>query len=303
MGLDFTLDSNKMARLMFLVLVLPIAMVEMSTLRGVDLKVTTVTHRPFITPNNLSSGERYQGLLVDMLRELSNMLGFTFTIHDNADRTYGKYVGGQWKGMIGEVVNGEADIALADMTVTEKREEVVDFTHPFLYIGLGVIGYRGSASRSLQQLADDRSVKIGAFCCWSTAAAFANSTDPLYQKIWARMQEDPENMMTNSNEDGVDKVLANRGGYVYIMESVSVDYEVARNCRPTEVGKRFMPRSYALALAQGSPHREELSRGILRLQESGKMEMLARSGSDSRGPAVPSSRRGSSTGSLASSSC
>ena len=26
----------------------------------------------------------------------------------------------------------------------------------------------------------------------------------------------------------------------------------------------------------GSPHREELSRGILRLQESGKMEMLAR---------------------------
>ena len=33
-------------------------------------------------------------------------------------------------------------------------------------------------------------------------------------------------MMTNSNEDGVDKVLTNRGGYVYIMESVSVDYEV-----------------------------------------------------------------------------
>merc|ERR1712013_425286 len=197
-----------------------------STLRGVDLKVTTVTHRPFITPNNLSSGDRYQGLLVDMLRELSNMLGFTFTIHDNADRTYGKYVGGQWKGMI---------------------------------------GYRGSAPRSLQQLADDHSVKIGAFCCGSTAAAFANSTDPLYQKIWARMQEDPENMMTDSNEDGVDKVLANRGGYVYIMESVSVDYEVARNCRLTEVGKRFMPRSYALALAQGSPHREELSRGILRL--------------------------------------
>merc|ERR1712109_319358 len=86
-----TLDSSKMARLMFLVLVLPVAMVEMSRLRGVDLKVTTVTHRPFIMPNNLSSGDRYQGLLVDMLRELSNMLGFTFTVHDNArqevDRT------------------------------------------------------------------------------------------------------------------------------------------------------------------------------------------------------------------------
>ena len=48
-----------MARLMFLVLVLPVAMVEMSNLRGVDLKVTTVTHRPFIMPNNLSSGDRW----------------------------------------------------------------------------------------------------------------------------------------------------------------------------------------------------------------------------------------------------
>ena len=58
--LNFTLDSSKMARLLlFLVLVLPIAMVEMSTLRGVDLKVTTVSHRPFITPNNLSSGDRW----------------------------------------------------------------------------------------------------------------------------------------------------------------------------------------------------------------------------------------------------
>ena len=33
-------------------------------------------------------------------------------------------------------------------------------------------------------------------------------------------------MMTNSNADGVDKVLASRGTYVYIMESGSVDYEV-----------------------------------------------------------------------------
>ena len=44
--------------------------------------------------------------------------------------------------------------------MTLFREEVVDFTHPFLYIGLGVIGYRGSAPRSLQQLAEDHSVKV-----------------------------------------------------------------------------------------------------------------------------------------------
>ena len=40
------------------------------------------------------------------------------------------------------------------------REEAVDFTHPFLNIGLGVLGYRGAAPRSLQQLADDDSLKV-----------------------------------------------------------------------------------------------------------------------------------------------
>jgi len=247
-----------------------------TTLIGSEVKVTTVAHRPFIMPNNLSSGERFEGFLVDMMKELSTMLGFTFNIHDNPEKKYGQHVGGTWNGMIGEVISGTADIALADMTITAKRESAVDFTHPFLYIGLSVLGYKGSAPRSLQQLADDDSVKVGAFCCGSTAAAFRNSSDPLYQKIWSKMQEDPENMMTNSNEDGVDKVLVNRGSYAYIMESGSIDYQVARNCRLTQVGKMFWPRSYGLALAPGSPYREELSQGILRMQESGRMEMLVK---------------------------
>jgi len=37
----------------------------------------------------------------------------------------------------------------------------------------------------------------------------------------------------------------------------------------------FWPRGgYGLALAPGSPYREELNQGILRMQESGRMEML-----------------------------
>ena len=46
---------------------------------------------------------RFEGFLVDMLKELSKMLDFTFTIHENPDKRYGQYVGGTWNGMIGEV--------------------------------------------------------------------------------------------------------------------------------------------------------------------------------------------------------
>jgi len=280
-----------MPQLMFILLLLPLALGQ-TTLRGAHVKVTTVTNRPFIMPNHLGSGERFEGFLVDMLKELSTMLGFTFTIHENPDETYGSYVGGEWKGMIAEVLGGAADIALADMTITPKREEAVDFTHPFLYTGLGVLGYKGAAPRSLQQLADDDSVKVGAFCCGSTAAGLRTSIDPLFQRIWAKMQEDPENVMTNSNDEGVDKVLANRGGYVYIMESGSLDYQVARNCRLTQVGKTFWPRGYGLALPPGSPYREELNKGILRMQEQGTMEMLVKKWIGLQGSQCPAQQTG-----------
>jgi len=263
-----------MPRTMFLLLLLPMALGQTS-LRGTELKLTTVSsnYELYIKSNNLSSGERYEGFLVDMLKELSTMLGFTFTIHENPTGAYGSINDeGNWTGMIAEVASGAADMALADMTITAKREEAVDFTHPFLHIGLGVLGYKGGAPRSLQELADDDSVRVGTFCCGSIAAGLNKSSDPLLQRIWAKIQENPE---TYSNIDGIDKVLANRGGYAFVISSDLVDYQVARNCQFTQIGKMFWPRGgYGLALASGSPYREELNQGILRMQEMGRMEML-----------------------------
>ena len=43
---------------MFLLLLLPMALGQ-TTLEGAEVKVTTVTHRPYIMPNNLSSGFRW----------------------------------------------------------------------------------------------------------------------------------------------------------------------------------------------------------------------------------------------------
>ena len=42
---------------------------------------------------------------------------------------------GVWSGMIGSVINGSADLAVADITQTAMRETVVDFTVPFDQVG------------------------------------------------------------------------------------------------------------------------------------------------------------------------
>lgn len=41
--------------------------------------------------------------------------------------------------MIGEIINGDADMAIADLTITPLREEVVDFTYPFMATGITIL--------------------------------------------------------------------------------------------------------------------------------------------------------------------
>lgn len=41
--------------------------------------------------------------------------------------------------MIGEVIRGEADIAVADLTINSNRELAVDFTYPFMATGISII--------------------------------------------------------------------------------------------------------------------------------------------------------------------
>ncbi|VDN58936.1 unnamed protein product [Dracunculus medinensis] len=82
-----------------------------------------------------------EGFCIDLLAQLSHDLGFTYTINLVKDKKYGidEYGNGSWTGMIGEILRGEADIAVAPLTVNFKRSEVVDFTKPFLSIGISIL--------------------------------------------------------------------------------------------------------------------------------------------------------------------
>ncbi|KAH9389246.1 hypothetical protein TYRP_008603, partial [Tyrophagus putrescentiae] len=46
---------------------------------------------------------------------------------------------GEWNGMIKELIEGKADIAVADLTITYEREAAVDFTMPFMSLGIGIL--------------------------------------------------------------------------------------------------------------------------------------------------------------------
>ncbi|KAA0195338.1 hypothetical protein HAZT_HAZT002932 [Hyalella azteca] len=90
---------------------------------------------------NLEGNSRFEGFSVDLLREIAKSLGFAFTLRLAKDGQHGKYdpATEKWTGMIGELLEQEADLAIGDLTITYEREQVVDFTMPWMNLGISIL--------------------------------------------------------------------------------------------------------------------------------------------------------------------
>ena len=93
-----------------------------------------------IASDSPKGNARFEGYAIDLIDELSMLLNFKYEIRIAKDRKYGsEQPDGSWNGMIGEVLRDEADLAIVDLTITRKREKVVDFTLPFMTTGVSIL--------------------------------------------------------------------------------------------------------------------------------------------------------------------
>lgn len=108
------------------------------------LNILTVQVPPFMIAEEVDGKVKFSGFCVDLLDKLSEELSFKYELHLSPDGVYGiANITGHWTGMIGEVIAGKADLAIADITITENRERVTDFTLPFMTAGLVAVTKRG----------------------------------------------------------------------------------------------------------------------------------------------------------------
>ncbi len=130
----------------------------------------------------LYGNDRFEGYCLDLLKELSNILGFSYEVKLVSDGKYGAQNDkGEWNGMVRELIdhvslilrvlwvicmlvslsiisNGlkessefpwinshwlqVADLAVAPLTITYVREKVIDFSKPFMTLGISILYHK-----------------------------------------------------------------------------------------------------------------------------------------------------------------
>jgi len=131
-----------------------------------------------------------------------------------------------------------------------------------------------SPVNSAEDLAKQTKIKYGTYCCGSTNAFFRSSTIPTYQKLNAFMESAKPSVYTTGNSQGIDRVLKEDGMYAFFMEGAAIEYHVERKCDLKQLGGLLDSKSYGIALPKDSPYTKALSAGVLKLQESGKLQEI-----------------------------
>nr|CAI5868750.1 unnamed protein product [Callosobruchus analis] len=91
----------------------------------------------------LKGNDRYEGYSMDLMKEICkpNNLNCSFTFEPVSDGMYGNYDPNtkKWNGLIKDLIEFKADLAVCDLTITYERKTAVDFTVPFMTLGISIL--------------------------------------------------------------------------------------------------------------------------------------------------------------------
>ncbi|KAL7726784.1 hypothetical protein ACLKA6_001499 [Drosophila palustris] len=115
-----------------------------SNIANITLVVMTREERPYVMVKedaNLTGNARFEGFCIDLLKAIAQQVGFQYKIELVPDNMYGVYIPetNSWNGIVQELMERRADLAVASMTINYARESVIDFTKPFMNLGIGIL--------------------------------------------------------------------------------------------------------------------------------------------------------------------
>ncbi|KAJ2951073.1 hypothetical protein O0L34_g5453 [Tuta absoluta] len=90
----------------------------------------------------LTGNDRYEGYSKDLIHEVLKVtLGLTYELVIVPGNGYGSFnkETKKWDGLVGYLLERKADLAICDLTITYERRSYVDFTTPFMTLGISIL--------------------------------------------------------------------------------------------------------------------------------------------------------------------
>ncbi|XP_053678386.1 glutamate receptor ionotropic, kainate 2-like [Anopheles nili] len=89
----------------------------------------------------LEGNNRFEGYSLELIDGISKILGFQYRMELVPDGKYGSYnkITKKWDGLVKHLLDRKADLAVCDLTITYERRTAVDFTMPFMTLGISIL--------------------------------------------------------------------------------------------------------------------------------------------------------------------
>ncbi|KRT86253.1 hypothetical protein AMK59_2049 [Oryctes borbonicus] len=89
----------------------------------------------------LEGNDAFEGFSMDIIDHIAKMLNFSYKFVLTKNNKYGSFDKEKktWDGLIKDILDRKAHLAICDLTITQERRSAVDFSLPFMTLGISIL--------------------------------------------------------------------------------------------------------------------------------------------------------------------
>lgn len=218
---------------------------------GTVYKVGVDTTYP---PFEFKEGGEYKGIDIDLINAIAESQGFEIELKPM-----------DFGGIIPALQAGQLDVAIAGMSITDKRKKVVDFSDPYFDAGLSLVV---SESNSEIKTVDDLKGKTVAVKKGTTGADYAVKNKDKLGIAKITQFDDSPSMFQEVANGNADVLIEDYPVIAYAIKQKDLGLKI--------VGDRLNGDQYGIAVLKGENQDllEKINKGLAELKENGKYQEI-----------------------------
>ncbi|HSI68309.1 MAG TPA: transporter substrate-binding domain-containing protein [Planococcus sp. (in: firmicutes)] len=204
-------------------------------------------------PFEFQEDGEYKGIDIDLIQAIAENQGFEIEFNPM-----------DFSGIIPALQAGQLDVAIAGMSITEERKEIVDFSDPYFDAGLSLVVREDNDDITSLDDLDGATVAVKS---GTTGAQFARDNQDEYGYEITQFEDSPSMFQEVSNGNA-DVLLEDYPVIAYAIAESGLELKT--------VGERLTGDQYGIAVLQGENQDllEAINAGLQELRDSGEYDEI-----------------------------